>query len=288
MDKGVSIFLFDEPGISAPGNILATKFGAAGLQLPVAPLNNIDINENIVVNNETLPRLGSVIFGGGEGATSVSFSTEFPLESNSYVQVPGHGTPSQYNEIIKQIAADNLIFRLTLVFQRAGVAVRSLSDDYIVFDDKVMIQSFSRIHGDTMDIGISLDCVKWREVNIRKYEERGYNGPWKDRRGGDSKRAGAEPRPMWAYPTKSMTIDKLCTKYYDSAKAWKWVMAHKHNQKYSKQKKEVTIKGKKKKISPKITSPKDVRITKGKKSRIYLPNIHENEAGFYKTTGFKK
>lgn len=286
MDKGVSIFLFDEGDISGDDSVLK-KFGASGLQLPVAPLNQIDINENIVVNNETLPRLGSVIFGGGPGATTVRFSTEFPLEANPYVQFAGHGTPSGYNKDIVALAENNTIFRLILAFQ-TGAAVKSLSDDYIIFNDLVMIQSFSRVHGDMMDIGITVDCVRWQGVNIRKYEERGYNGPWKDRKKGDSNRTGAQPRPMHAYPTKDMPIDKLCTKYYDSAKAWKWVMNHKHNKKYNDVKIEVkNKKGKKVKRSPKIVSPKDSRITKGKKSPIYLPNLWENTAGFYKATGFK-
>ena len=284
MNKGVSIFLLNSEYSGDDSPLKPYEPGA--LQLPVAPLNQIDINENVVVNSETLPRLGSVIFGGGQGATTVRFSTEFPLEANSYVQVPGHGTPSAYNAIIKSLAEKNTIFRLILAFQ-TGAPITSLSDDFLIFDDHVMIQSFSRVHGDQMDIGVTVDCIKWQEVTIRKYEETGYNGPWKDRRKGDSGRSGAKPRPTFAYPTKDMPIDKLCTKYYDSAKAWKWVMNHKHNKKYNKQKVEVTVKGKKVKRSPQIKSPKDSRITKGKKSPIYLPNLWENTDSFYKITGFK-
>jgi len=264
VSKGASIFLIREPGVSVEGNALES-FGPGGLRLPVAPLSDVNINENIVVNDDTLPRLGSVVFGGGQGATSIQVATEFPLEQNSYVQFAGIGSPSDYNNIIKRLAKDNTIFRLLIAHSEN---TNRLHDDFLIFDDVVMIQSFSRVHGDGLDIGVNLDFVKWQPVTIRKYEQRGYNGPWKDRKKGDSGRSGAKPRPPWEKLSKTNTLDKVATKYYDSAKAWRWILSHKHNRKYSK-----------------AGGPRAGIL---KNAKIYLPNIWENEAKFYSTTGFKR
>lgn len=264
-DKGAQIYLFHQSGVT-PDDSPLSRFGATGLLLPVAPLTDIQINENVVVNNDTLPRTGAVVYGGGAGATTVSVATEFPVEANSYVQA-GHGHPSEYHRYIKLLSQNNICFRL-LISHAGNISVLGgdPARDFIVFDDLVLIQQFTSVHGDGYDIGVNIEFVKWQKVNIRKYEEKGYNGPWADRNA-KNLRPGQKKRPTTATVKKGVTIEDIAQKYYDSVKAVSFILANPKNKKYKRNKKNLKITAKKKSHS------------------VWLPNVSWNRKLYDKVVG---
>ena len=290
---GAAIWLFSNSEVSNPGNNLE-KYGSGGLALPVAPLESVSIAENIIVNTETLPHRGMVAFGGGKGATQINVRTLFPLEPQSAF-VHGHIVnmkyPSEYDTDLKELAQTNCVFRLVIADASAPSAQLGKTANTI-FDDYVLIQSYNTLQAEGADIEASIEFIQWQKVLVRKVRLKGQSSNRYSDRKGKYTRPGKKPRPARVKGSEGQKKKKkggytpvdlraIAIKYYDTAKAWKFIAGHKKNiAKFG-------VKSGKKKVA--IKNFKHKNLKRG--TVIYLPDSTEKTANgktFWAITGVEE
>lgn len=277
-DTGASIYLFHIEGVSLPDNIIKTKY-PAGVCLPVAPMDQLSIAENVIVNSEVLPRRGAVVFGGGRGAKQISLNTVFPMEAvSNYVHghVQGVLYPHQYDELLRTISQTNCVVELIIA---DSATPRAVIDTALFFQGPVFIQAYNTSRAEGDDIYATLEFIEWQEVKVKKVRLKGNSGPYSDRKG-KYHRPGKKARPTTIEAGKQ-NLAMISKKYYDTTKAWKWIAAHPKNV--------ATFgTGKKPKKKPVPTyKHKNIKA----KTKVYLPDSTEKDSkgrSFWSVTGIEE
>ena len=258
------------------------RFGRAGLVLPVGPIDQVSISENIIVNNETLPRRGAVVFGGGRGAKQINVNTVFPLElvgphivTASQNQRNSAGVPmapKDYDEILAEVGQGNHIFDLV-------IADTSIPDSRyaIMLATPVLMQSYNSTFSYGLDIDVSMEFIEYQEVRVRRVKVWGrVAGNWSDRKG-EGRRPGKKPRPKYIKlrkrskkSKKPENLAQIAEKYYGKTKAWRWIAQHPKNiEAFG----VVVKKTKKKKAIPSHTH---ANLKVG--TKVYLPDTTEKDS----------
>lgn len=164
---GKAVYIISKEGSTVDEGLQGR--GMAGLRLPVAPLDQISVDQGVNLNNSVVALSGSVVFGGGPGLATLSFNSLLPIE----VGLPfAHQNTSQYpwidattySDTLKRLASNNVIFRLIVAEADAGGGVvGSLGENRLVWDSPAMISSYSL----TDEEG---DCL-WYQIAFTEYRE---------------------------------------------------------------------------------------------------------------------
>lgn len=277
LSPGASIHLFHDDKNQRPSAL--SRFGAAGLVLPVGPLDQVTVAENVIVNSEVLPRRGTVVFGGGFGARVISINTLLPDDLLESFVVPGSTVlaPNDYDDILSKIGQENTICRILIA--NKGETNNKYA---IMVDERVLMQSYTATRMEGSDISVEMEFIKWQEVKVRKVKLAGTTaGPWSDRTG-SHRRAGAKPRPRYITMSKfkkgkKFDLKKVASKYYGNANAWRWLANHPKNVEAFGVKGTVKKGNKKVKTKVSIKSPTHKNLTA--KTKVYLPDTTEKSKG---------
>lgn len=279
LNSGAAIYLFhDTQQQKGKEGGPLQRFGAGGLVLPVGPLDQVAISENIIVNTEVLPRLGAVVFGGGRGARVVSINTLLPDDLLTNYVIPGSTVlpPYEYDKILSQIGQENHVCRLL-------IANKSDVGRYAVMTDMtVMMQAYTTTHMEGADISVSMEFIEWQMIKVRKVKTTIKTaGGWSDRRG-SARRAGQKPRPRFITMSKysvgkgkkkKYDLAKVAQAYYGNSQAWRWIANHPKN--IAAFGVTTTVKKGKKKVKTKV-SIKNARHSNLKSgTKVYLPDTNE-------------
>lgn len=278
---GIWLFHHSPKNSGKPGGPLE-RFGAGGLVLPVGPLDQVSIAENIIVNTEVLPRRGAVVFGGGRGARVISINTLLPEDLLDSFIIPGSTVlaPNQYDEILAQIGQENHVCKLLIANKTAG--------SYTVMADMtVMMQAYTTTRQEGADVSVSMEFIEWQEIKVRmvKLKDGKTAGGWSDRTG-KNRRAGQKPRPKYVTmakfsvgkgKNKKYDLAKVAQKYYGNSQAWRWLANHQKNVQAFGINTTVKRKGKKVKTKVSIKSSRHANLKAG--TKIYLPDTIEKSKG---------
>ena len=284
LNPGAGIYLFHDArkGHKGKDGGPLQRFGPGGLVLPVGPLDQVSIAENIIVNTEVLPRRGAVVFGGGRGARVVSINTLLPDDLLTNYIIPGSTLlpPYEYDEVLARIGQENHVCRLM-------IANKSDVGKYAVMADmSVMMQAYTTTRMEGADISVSMEFIEWQEIMVRKVKAAGKTaGGWSDRRG-SGRRAGEKPRPRFISMTKysrgkgknkKYDLAKVAQAYYGNSQAWRWIANHPKN--IAAFGVTTTVKKGNKKVKTRV-SIKSARHSNLKaKTKVYLPDTTEKSKG---------
>lgn len=172
-ENGKAVFLLASEGLTK--NETLKSAGLTGIRLPVAPLDVLNIDQEININNQVLPLSGSVAFGGGPGLLKVSFDSLLPMENTPrWAHMPNGQYPwrdvNWYTKLLRDLSMANDVFRL-VVSEPAGGAggylEGGIGDNRLAVDTKAMISSFSI----TDEEG---DCL-WYTIEFTEYKVLTYS-----------------------------------------------------------------------------------------------------------------
>lgn len=172
-DRGKAVYLVANASLTR--NDFLQGLGGAGLRLPVAPLDNIIVTQNVNVNTNVLPLAGSVVFGGGPGLKSVAFSGLFPLDRFEPYAHPetsqyGYQSPNWYDEKLQGLAASNTIFDLVISdAEGAGSTAYTYlePDARVVYHSLAMIDSYSVTDEEGGTLWYSISFTQYRPLSSK-------------------------------------------------------------------------------------------------------------------------
>lgn len=172
-ENGKAVFLLYLEGLTK--NETLKSAGLAGVRLPVAPLDTINITQDININSQVLPLSGSVVFGGGPGLLNVSYDSLLPIENTPrWAHTPNGQYPwrdvNWYATLLRTLGSTNDIFRLVVSEPAgggAGYLEGGIGDNRLAVDMKAMISSFSI----TDEEG---DCL-WYTIEFTEYRVLTYS-----------------------------------------------------------------------------------------------------------------
>lgn len=173
-DRGKAVYLIANSEHTR--HAFLQSLGQSGLRLPVAPLDNVTVTQNVNLNTNVLPLSGSVVFGGGPGLSNVSFSSFLPLEPNEiYAHLTtsqyGYRSPSEYDAQLRDIASNNVVFDL-IVSDAEGSSSAAYSyiepDARVIYHKLSMIDSYSVSDEEGGSLWYTISFTEYRPLYAKK------------------------------------------------------------------------------------------------------------------------